>query len=161
MFEMNRKIDRLDVGPARHWAALVLVAVLAVVLARQALVPELPWIVRALVFILGVACVWVVFALVRRGPSCISVTNDSLVDNFGRVICTLDQIEKIDHGAFALKPSKGFLIRLRNPANPGWHPGLWWRYGTRIGVGGMTPAAETKLLAEVLAERFPPGQPDT
>lgn len=159
MFELDRTIDRLEVKGARHWTALALVAALALVLLSQVFVPDLPIVARGVVLVLALASAWLCLGLARRGPSSIMVTDLGLVDNFDRVICTFDQIEKIDHGAFALKPSKGFLIRLRASANPGWHPGLWWRYGKRVGIGGMTPAAETKLLAEVLTERVASGMP--
>ncbi len=32
-----------------------------------------------------------------------------------------------------------------------WRPGLWWRVGRRIGVGGMTPASQTKFMSEIIA----------
>jgi hypothetical protein len=31
-----------------------------------------------------------------------------------------------------------------------WVPGLWWRIGRSVGVGGMTGAAETKMMAEMI-----------
>ena len=32
-----------------------------------------------------------------------------------------------------------------------WQPGLWWRLGNRIGVGGMTPGSQAKAMAEIIA----------
>lgn len=157
MFELNRSIDRLDVGTSRHWIALALIAVLVAVLGRQIFAPDLPVVVRGLLIVLSLSGAWLLLMLARRGPASIELTEVGLVAANGAVICEFSNIAKIEHGALAFKPSKGFLIRLKSPMSPGWHPGLWWRYGTRVGIGGMTPAAETKLMAEVLAERFPPG----
>jgi hypothetical protein len=32
-----------------------------------------------------------------------------------------------------------------------WRPGMWWRVGRRIGVGGMTPAHQCKHISEIIA----------
>ena len=56
----------------------------------------------------------------------------------------------VDRGAFAFQPSNGFLIRLRAGAERTWQPGMWWRIGTCVGVGGMTPGPQTKFMAETI-----------
>jgi len=60
-------------------------------------------------------------------------------------------IERVDRGVFAFKPSNGFLVRTREPSARAWRPGLWWRFGRRIGVGGVTSANQTKAMSEILA----------
>ncbi len=71
----------------------------------------------------------------------------------GRILARLEDIEGVDRGVFAFKPSNGFLLTLRReaPGARGWAPGLWWRVGRRVGVGGAVRAAEARALAEVLA----------
>ncbi len=70
-----------------------------------------------------------------------------------RVLCRIDDIDKVERGTFAFKPSNGFLIRLKTPGTRAWVPGVWWRLGSRIGVGGVTAAGEGKAMADVLASR--------
>lgn len=67
-----------------------------------------------------------------------------------RRICLLDEIERVERGVVAMRPSNGFALRLHAPAPSAWGPGLWWRVGRRVGVGGMTSRADCKAMAEVL-----------
>jgi hypothetical protein len=69
------------------------------------------------------------------------------------VIAALGDIQSMDRGFFAFKPSNGFLLKLRRGAGGPrvWRPGLWWRMGGRIGIGGMTPGNQTKFMSDVLA----------
>jgi hypothetical protein len=57
----------------------------------------------------------------------------------------------VDRGTFAFKPSNGFLLRTETRQPRLWQPGLYWRTGRRIGVGGITRAAESKALADLIA----------
>ena len=63
----------------------------------------------------------------------------------GPSLHNLKNIARVERGLFAFKPSNGFLILLNNPMSRAWHPGLWWRFGRRIGIGGVTPQAEGKV----------------
>ncbi|MEM6619804.1 MAG: hypothetical protein AAF631_10930, partial [Pseudomonadota bacterium] len=47
-----------------------------------------------------------------------------------------------------VRPSNGFLIRLDEPEEAAWEPGLYWCLGRRIGIGGATNPAEAKRLAQ-------------
>ena len=69
----------------------------------------------------------------------------------GRPIAPIGDIASVDRALFSFKPSNGFLVRLRAPAPRAWVPGMWWRVGRRVGVGGVTGGARTKMLADVLA----------
>lgn len=83
---------------------------------------------------------------------------DRLEDSTGRVLCTMDEISKVERGTFAFKPSNGFALVIdADKAAPArgfvWAPGLWWRMGRRVGVGGVTPVAQTKAMADMIAVR--------
>ena len=71
----------------------------------------------------------------------------------GRLLARIGDVEGVDRGAFAFKPSSGFLLTLRRgaPGGRAWAPGLWWRIGRRVGVGGAMRGAEARTLAEVIA----------
>lgn len=68
----------------------------------------------------------------------------------GQVLVLAGGIASVEAGAFAFRPSNGFLLRLKEKAPPGWAPGLWWRLGRRLGVGGLAQSAEVKAMAAAL-----------
>ena len=80
----------------------------------------------------------------------LELTKEVLRTSAGDVIAVVEEIEALDRGVFAFKPSNGFLIRTKKPDARSWAPGLWWRIGRRIGVGGVTAASQTKFMSEVL-----------
>ena len=60
----------------------------------------------------------------------------------------------MDRGAFAFKPSNGFMLKLSRKGPFAWEPGIWWRIGRRVGVGGVTPGTPAKVMAEMIQERI-------
>lgn len=78
------------------------------------------------------------------------LTMTELRQSDGRVICQIEDVEKVDRSFFAFKPSNGFLVTLKTPYPRAWAPGLWWRVGKRIGVGGLVSGAEGKVMADTL-----------
>lgn len=69
----------------------------------------------------------------------------------GRVIADASDIVSVERGALAFKPSNGFLLRLASHGPRVWVPGVWWRWGKLVGVGGLLPAHQSKLVAEALS----------
>ncbi|MGR3434089.1 MAG: hypothetical protein ACU0CO_04240, partial [Shimia sp.] len=69
----------------------------------------------------------------------------------GREIAALPEIASVDRGTFAFKPASGFLVHTARPLGAAWAPGLWWRVGRQVGIGGVTARHEAKLMGEVLA----------
>ncbi len=98
----------------------------------------------------GIACL----VLARRGWTrsavAIVLDEDGLRQEDGTPIAPLEAIASVDRALFSFKPSNGFLIRLRAPLGRAWAPGMWWRLGRRVGVGGVTGGAQTKLMADAL-----------
>ena len=86
----------------------------------------------------------------RASVMTMELTREVLRDTEGRVLARLDQIETVNRGVFAFKPSNGFVLTTRDVQERHWNPGLWWRVGRRVGVGGVTPAAQTKFMAEMI-----------
>jgi hypothetical protein len=77
-----------------------------------------------------------------------------LRDTDGRLLTPLSDIEKVERGVFAFKPSNGFVLRLKTPMARAWEPGLWWRVGRRVGVGGVISGAEGRQMADAIAARL-------
>ncbi len=83
------------------------------------------------------------------------LTDEALQDTDGNVLAYIRDITSVERGSFALKPSNGFSVTLTDPKPRGWAPGLWWRVGKRLGVGGVTGAPQAKFMAELLATMIP------
>lgn len=78
------------------------------------------------------------------------LTRDELRDASGRVLIPVSQIRAVNRGVFAFKPAGGFTLALNASAPRAWAPGLWWRLGRSLGVGGVTHRHEARYMAEVL-----------
>jgi hypothetical protein len=111
--------------------------------------PGLEW--RVFLLVLGVGSLWIVDKMRRATGTRIELTETELRDSDGTVIALIADIDGMDRGFFAFKPSNGFLLRTTTKGPNVWRPGLWWRMGRRIGVGGMTPASQTKFMSEIIA----------
>lgn len=139
-------------APARRAAAVGMSAVLGLLLlwvAAAAPPRDLGW----LAFLLGAgaASLWLAWWQWRATAQGLVLSRAGLAETGGRLLAALDEIEAVERGVLAFKPSGGFLVRLRRPAARHWAPGLWWRMGRRLGVGGVTGRAETRAMAELLA----------
>ena len=141
-------------SPARRGVGLLALAGLGVVLIHSALTrsPDLGW--QIALAAIGLGFIAIAELMRRSTASALELTDDALRDADGRVIVRMDEIERIDQGAFAVKPSNGFLLKTNRRVPRGWRLGLWWSLGRRIGVGGMTPANETKLIAEMIRAKL-------
>ena len=140
-------------GPRRMFACGVLFGLGAlliyVALARP---PEPFWLVFLLA--LGAGSLWIGERLRRATTIDIELTETQVCDSTGRVLAELADVISVERGAFALKPSNGFTLVLRKRAPRAWVPGMWWRMGNRVGVGGTTPAGPAKFMAEQVALRI-------
>jgi hypothetical protein len=148
---MNAHMITLGAASLRRYFALgVLFALGALLLylglgARGAVVGQIALIV------LGLAVLAAAWAFHQASARELVWDGQALQERDGRTLCTLDQIKSVDRGAFAFKPSNGFLLTLHSPAPRHWAPGLWWRWGRYIGVGGVTHAQYGKAMAEAIA----------
>lgn len=111
--------------------------------------PAFEW--RVFLLLLGVGTLWLADRMRRATSTRLELTETVLRDSDGTVIALIDDIDGMDRGFFAFKPSNGFLLRTTSKQSNEWRPGLWWRVGRRIGVGGMTSASQTKVMSEIIA----------
>ncbi len=105
---------------------------------------------RAILTLGGAFMLWATGRLLAASSQTIELTNDELRESSGRVLAHLDGIEKVDRGTFAFKPSHGFIVILKEPHSRVWSPGMWWRFGRRLGVGGVTNGGQNKAMAEMM-----------
>ncbi|MGD9293752.1 MAG: hypothetical protein PVI41_02620 [Roseobacter sp.] len=127
---------------------LVVLAVLVIYVAVSTS-PSLGW--QLFLIAMGTGSLMIANAMRKSTHNRLELTRCELRDDAGTVLVRIEDISSIDRGAFAFKPSNGFVLRLKKSYPRAWRPGLWWRAATRIGVGGMTPMRETKYMAEMIA----------
>lgn len=105
----------------------------------------------ALLIVFGAACIYGGHRMWQVTGRMIELTEQELRLSDGTVIFRIEDVAKVDRSFFAFKPSNGFLVTLKTKYPSGWAPGLWWRFGKRVGVGGLTSGAEGKTMADTLA----------
>lgn len=142
---------RVTASAPRRWLAYFVLVALGLVVIYVALVQ--PPAALGLVFLLvfGVSALWLAERLRAGTRRVIELTDHELRDTTGVTLAKLDEIERVSRGLFSLKPPNGFSLVLKSPAARAWVPGLWWRLGRRVGVGGVTSAGQTRLMAEQIA----------
>ncbi|WP_278921190.1 MULTISPECIES: hypothetical protein [Pseudophaeobacter] len=141
----------VEASGLRRIMGVAMLAVIGVTLLYVAVAtpPSLAWLVFLL--LVGLGALWLSVRMWQATAHQIELTEEVLRCTDGTVIAQVADIETIDRGFFAFKPSNGFLIRTSAPGARIWLPGLWWRAGRRIGIGGVTPGSQTKTMSEILA----------
>lgn len=149
--DMQTVLAELRPSPPRRVLGVVLLAVLGSALVWLALAyppAALGWSVFLLGF--GAACLWLAARMWQVTGQGLELTRDALRDQHGFVLARVEQIRAVNRGVFAFKPAGGFTLVLKQPAPGRWAPGLWWRLGRSVGVGGVTHRHEARYMAEVL-----------
>ena len=137
-------------SPLRRWMALLSLLVLAGLLLMLS-IGEVPDLWRLFFVGLGVWVLWSGNNLRKSTLDGLVLTRDGLRTASGRMLAPVDNIAKVERGIFAFKPSNGFLVRLKAAEGNGWAPGLWWRFGKRLGVGGTLSGGQTRAMADLMA----------
>jgi len=150
-------IATMHASGMRRYFAYGAIFVLGAMLILLAFVqpPAFGW--QLFLIILGAGALVIAERLRRATCMVLTLTERELRDSTGEVLATLDNIKSVDRGAFAFKPSNGFVLRLKTSQSRVWAPGVWWRFATRVGVGGVTPAGPAKYMAEQIALRIEAG----
>lgn len=144
----------LTPSPARRMSAVAMLILLGGLLVWISTRPQglgLGWTLMLLAMAAG--ALFLAWRLWISTAQRLILTEEALQVENGPVLCALSEVAGVERGTFAFKPSNGFVIRLKTPAPRGWAPGLWWRIGKRVGVGGVTPAGQGKAMADVIAAR--------
>lgn len=145
-------ITELYASPTRRVLGIGMLLSLAILLLYTALAHPpavLGW--RVFLLGLGAVCLWLAERMRQATKRGVQLTEQGLRGSDGEVIATMDAIQSVDRSIFVFKPSNGFVVRLNTSAPSRWMPGLWWRMGKRIGIGGVTPGGGGKVMADILA----------
>lgn len=145
---------RLGTSRIRRGFSISIVAVLGLLLVYLSFASLAGFIGRLALLASGFT-VLVLAENMRRATALeLRLTETQLIDSAGRVLADLDDVVAVNRGALAMKPSNGFTLILSKPASRAWAPGLWWRSGRRVGVGGVTSSGASKFMAEQIAMRI-------
>lgn len=148
----GRIIARVSATGARRVVGVGTLAVLGLLLLWLLVAEppaELAW--QVFLLVMGVGALWMAQMMWRSTGRELWLTEDALMDSTGTVLARVEDIAKVDRSMFAMKPSNGFLVQLKEPGARAWQPGLWWRMGRRVAVGGVTAGRDTKPMADALA----------
>lgn len=78
------------------------------------------------------------------------LTDDVLREDQGRVLFQLADVARIERSLLGWKPAGGFAVVTTTPKPRAWVPGLWWRAGRRVMIGGATNGGEAKAMADLM-----------
>lgn len=139
--------------PVRRGLATGMLAILGFLLLSVAArtPPQAPAFLVMLV-VMGAGALWLAWRLWQASGVTIELTRSQLREAGvgGRVLCDLDNVAKVERGVFAFKPAAGFLVYLRRPMGRVYAPGLWWRTGKMLAVGGVTSRSQGKSTADLM-----------
>ncbi len=144
-------LAELQASAPRRWIGIAMMAVLGGLLIYIALViPPVVLFWQGFLIVLGGLSLWLAQATRRATELRLILTETAIVDSAGETVAEIDDIEGVSRGMFAFKPSNGFVLRLNARGAGRWRPGLWWRLGKRVGIGGVTPGPQGKMMAQMI-----------
>lgn len=142
----------LAASPFRRGVALTVQVALGGLLILVALaLPSANLVVQAVLIAMGGFLLWRSHTIYQATARHLILTREGLFESSGRQLFAMDDVASVERGAFAFKPSNGFLVNLKVPARRAWVPGLWWRIGRRVGIGGVISGKAAKDMADVIA----------
>jgi hypothetical protein len=153
--EAGPVLARLDASQPRRIIGVVVQAALGVVIISLAVsFPREQMSLRLTMLILGGLVFGGAYLTWRATVVGLVLTASGLWDDKGRLLAEFDNMREVSRGAFALKPSHGFSLVLYKGMEFAWVPGLWWRIGKRVGIGGVTPSQPARYMAEIISARI-------
>lgn len=109
---------------------------------------------QVFLIVVGLGCLFLLQVMWRATTVVLVLTEEALIEEGGEVIARIDDIVRVDRGMLAMKPSNGFSLVLRDKGPRRWRPGLWWRWGRKVAIGGVTSGAQTRPIADILAVKI-------
>lgn len=144
-------IANIEASAPRRVIAIAILAGLGALLIYLALSTpaELSW--KGFLVLLGGLSLWLAESMRQATQSALKLTENGLFDTNGEELASIDEIASVSRGMMAMKPSSGFTLVLKSKKSPArWRPGLWWRLGSRVGVGGVAAGHQTKPAAQMI-----------
>ena len=153
-----KELARVEASPGRRGFAVTALCLLAVMLlwigfqaTGTSAGGAIALLAQAAFISVGLGALWVAMILWKATSVALVLNEEGLADENGRVLAAMEDIDRVDRGLFAFKPSNGFLLILKSSQPLAWQPGLWWRLGKRIGIGGVCNGGATRAMADILS----------
>ena len=132
---MARELARLEVSPARRGFGVAMQGGLGLFLLYIVAVQPLGNATASLILAAaGFGMLYFAWQFWSSTETGLVLTTEGLFGADGRVFCRFEDIEKVDRGLFAFRPSGGFVIICKQRVKRGWAPGLWCG---RLGGGSV------------------------
>jgi len=148
---MSEPLAKLEPSLGRRWFGVITLSAVGVLLLWIGFVqPPQSLFARIALPVVAVLFFWQAQWNLRVTKTGLVLTSEGLFDGKGQLVCALYNMMEVDRGVFAFKPSNGFLIRLHEREPRAWAPGLYWRFGRRLGVGGATNAGQARAMADII-----------
>ncbi len=142
-------------APFRRFAGLGMLVLLGGMLVYVALLMPLQSLALQVMLLgMGGVILWLAVKMYKATQNSVILTKTELRTTDGLVLARLADVKRVERGSFTIKPSNGFSVLTNMSQTRGWAPGLWWRVGKRVGVGGVTGAGQTRFMAEILAAKL-------
>jgi hypothetical protein len=144
-------IAQLKASPVRRGLALFVMMLLGFLLLYLAITTDAGFFQKVFLVFLAAVVLWMARAMQLGTAGYIELRVTGLFFENGRILALIDDIVHVERGAFAFKPSNGFVVSLKQKTARAWIPGLYWKFGSRIGIGGVTAPSDAKFMADALA----------
>ena len=148
---MSDVILKIKPSAGRRIFGIIILCLVAVIMMNYAFGDKAQSIVlRFILLLMAVVFLWQAQANLRFIGAALILKREGLFDDQGALICSLSNINQIDRGWISFKPSNGLLVRMHKPMALKWSPGLYWRFGKSLGIGGMVSPVLTKEMSDKL-----------
>jgi hypothetical protein len=144
-------IAQLKASPVRRGLALFVMMLLGFLLLYLAITTDAGFFHKVFLVFLAAVVLWMARAMQLGTAGYIELRVTGLFFEDGRILALIDDIVRVERGAFAFKPSNGFVVSLKQKTARAWIPGLYWKFSSRIGIGGVTAPSDAKFMADALA----------
>lgn len=144
-------IAQLKASLVRRGLALFVMMLLGFLLLYLAITTDAGFFQKVFLVFLAAVVLWMARAMQLGTAGYIELRVTGLFFENGRILALIDDIVHVERGAFAFKPSNGFVVSLKQKTARAWIPGLYWKFGSRIGIGGVTAPSDAKFMADALA----------
>ena len=144
-------LAKVSASAPRRWFGIVSLIFLGALLLYVAAANPPAFIWQLLLIATGLSALWLAQAMHAATRITLTLTRKGLAEKDGEMLAPIDEIAGVERGAFAMKPSNGFVLNMTRPQARRWRPGLYWSIGRRVAVGGVTPGHQTKPMADAIA----------
>ena len=151
----ERELARIEASTPRRLigvGAMLFLGGLLLYIALATPPQSLGW--RLFLLVVGGGALWIGQWTWTATAGALVLTETELREEGGAVLARLDEVERVERGMLAMKPSNGFTLVLRHKGPRAWRPGLWWRLGRQVAVGGVTSGSQTRPVADIISLRI-------